>query len=336
MKQSDKRLAELTRWVKSLFEDNSVRIEPASADASFRRYFRVYHGEQSQIVMDAPPDKENSEPFVRIAGYLEQMGLTAPRVLHQMPEKGYYLLSDLGDQPYLPNLTEQSADKMYHDAIQALAIMQSSGTQFKDALPAYDESLLQSEMALFTDWFLSRHLDLELSEADRGVLQRTYDFLIQSALEQPKVFVHRDYHSRNLMLISDHSHDANPGILDFQDAVWGPMTYDLVSLLRDCYISWPPELIVSWVQQFYDMMKSDLAGVSFAQFMRWFDLMGIQRHLKATGIFCRLNYRDNKPGYLNDIPRTFGYIFDVSQNYPELDSFSDLLKHHVVKEKVLR
>lgn len=282
--------------------------------------------------MDAPPEKEDSEPFVRISGYLLAMGLNVPRIIDSSVEQGFYLLSDLGSRAYLDYLSEATVDQLYRDAVKSIELMHCDGFQYKAVIPPYDYQLLHTEMALFTDWFLARHHRIELNDAQRDTIEVTYKLLADMALEQPRVFVHRDYHSRNLMLVDDN----NPGILDFQDAVWGPVTYDLVSLFRDCYIAWPRQQVEAWLQDYYKQMKSEalLAGVTQSQFLRWFDLMGIQRHLKATGIFARLNYRDGKPGYLNDIPRTLGYVFSVMKDYQELRPFADLLAELGIPEKL--
>ena len=214
----------------------------------------------------------------------------------------------------------------------ALSVMHQAGHQYRDMLLAYDRALLHTEMHLFSDWYLSRHNQIELNNEQLAILESTYALLSASALEQPSVFVHRDYHSRNLMLLDE----DNPGILDYQDAVWGPVTYDLVSLLRDCYISWPRPQVEAWVKQYYTMLSgtSLIEGISEAQFLRWFDLMGIQRHLKASGIFARLNYRDGKPGYLNDIPRTMNYILSVASDYDELRPFLNLLDELGIPDKL--
>jgi len=335
----DQRLQQLTAWVKQHFPNEQVNIAPASGDASFRRYFRASIGAQTYIVMDAPPDKEDSRPFVRIAGWLHAMGLCAPQVLQGDEAAGFYLLTDLGTELYLAHLNETTVDDLYRHAIDALLVMQEKGKAHATQLPAYDEKLLLTEMQLFIDWYLIRHLGCKLDTRQRQVLADTFSILAQSALAQPKVFVHRDYHSRNLMHIEHNKLNAelhNPGILDFQDAVFGPVTYDLVSLLRDCYIAWPEAIVQQWLHYHHNALQrsGEFAYVSLEQYAGWFDLMGIQRHLKATGIFARLNYRDGKPGYLPEIPRTLGYVFAVAAHHPQLAPLLQLLDELAVSEKI--
>ena len=318
------RLEQLNHWLKSNVGLEHYEIAPASSDASFRRYFRVTFNGESRIAMDAPPQKEDSRPFVHVGRLLFQAGLNVPQILNEELEQGFLLLSDLGSLPYLDALSADSVERLYGDALEALAQMQASVPA--DGLPPYDEQLLQQEMALFPDWFLTTHLGLELNEAQQQLLQQTFRMLADNALAQPQVFVHRDYHSRNLMVC-----EHNPGILDFQDAVHGPVTYDLVSLLRDCYIAWPREQVEGWVRAYHDtaLERGIIGSPMGEQFLRWFDLMGIQRHLKAIGIFARLNHRDGKPGYLNDIPRTLGYVEEVSSRYPELTGFASFIAGRV-------
>jgi aminoglycoside/choline kinase family phosphotransferase len=323
--QSDTRLQQLTVWLQGQLAGTDLHIEPASADASFRRYFRVRSQDETLIAMDAPPDKEDSHPFVRIAGYLNAMHIHAPRVLAENYHDGFFLLSDLGHTHYLAVLNPHNAQHLYADAMQVLLTMQRHGAVYLRGLPPYDQELLLREMHLFRDWYLQQHLSMTLSAAQLGVLDNAFTFLAEQALAQPRVFVHRDYHSRNLMYVEQAGH--NPGVLDFQDAVAGPLTYDLVSLLRDCYIDWPRAQVHEWVLDYYRKLHGTglFLAVTREQFLRWFDLMGIQRHLKASGIFARLNHRDGKAGYLNDIPRTLGYILQVAPDYPELHAFLALL-----------
>jgi len=321
---SDSRLALLTRWVMNDLGFAGSRIEPASADASFRRYFRLTRGADTYIVMDAPPDKEALAPYVGVAQMLAGMGLNVPILLARDLQQGLLLLSDLGTRLYLDELlAKREVDRLYADALTALLQMQTAGAAAARTLPPYDRTLLLREMELMPEWFLSRHLGIKVSGAERGMLDRLFEVLVQSALAQPATFVHRDYHSRNLLV----SEDANPGILDFQDAVYGAVTYDLVSLLKDCYIAWPPARVHNWVLQY----REQLLGAGFAleaderEFIRWFDLMGLQRHIKVLGIFARLYYRDGKSGYLKDLPRVLAYARAAAALYPETAEFADYI-----------
>ncbi len=322
----DARLDSLLVWLRSVFKRDDISVAPASADASFRRYFRTAIAGRSYIIMDAPPDKEDTRPYLRIAAMLQAMGLNVPVVLEENLVQGYFLLTDLGTQQYLQALNVTTVETLYADATTALLRMQQQGQAYQQQLPAYDHTLLWNEMQLFRDWYLQRHLQVALTATQQLTLDAAWQYLIAAALQQPQVFVHRDYHSRNLMYCNTEQ-GGNPGVLDFQDAVQGPVTYDLVSLVRDCYIAWPRTQVENWVQQYH--AKSRAAGmlqqVSADQFLAWFDLMGIQRHLKASGIFARLNYRDGKDGYLKEIPRTLGYVLEVAGTYPALQPFLQLL-----------
>ncbi len=310
---SDLRLKQLQDWLSSVGL-SEYDMEPASADASFRRYFRVWHERDSFIVMDAPPAQEDCRPFVAVAQAMKDFGLNVPKILEMDFEQGFLLLSDLGHEQYLGALTDKNADQLYGDAIRALVTLQKKGPADSGALPVYDRELLMAEMRLFSEWLLQKHLGLpeELALS----LEPVYVCLADKALEQPIVWVHRDYHSRNLMV----TRELNPGVLDFQDAVLGPLSYDLVSLLKDCYISWPRARVEAWCLVYFNQASEAgvLRGVEFEQFMRWFDLMGVQRHLKAAGIFARLNHRDGKPGYLNDVPRTLNYMKQVCEVEPRM------------------
>jgi aminoglycoside/choline kinase family phosphotransferase len=302
---------------------------PASGDASFRRYFRLQAANESYIVMDAPPEQEDCLPFLRVAGYLEAMGLNAPRVLEVNLEDGFLLLTDLGSRQYLEILEEDAslAAQLYGDALDALHVMQQRGAAYQSSLPPYDEELLRFEMSLFHDWLCGKHLGIEWHAELESQWQECCDLLVANALDQPSVFVHRDYHSRNLMLTDDN----NPGILDFQDAVEGPVTYDLVSLLKDCYVKWPAERIWQWALDFYNGLDASVRGQTGEEgFRRYFELMGVQRHLKAAGIFARLNHRDGKPGYMLDIPRTLSYVMDVAPRYAELTFVATLIEERVL------
>ena len=275
--------------------------------------------------MDAPPPQEDCLPFVRIAGYLEVMGLNAPRILEANLECGFLLLSDLGTTQYLERLqaAPEEADLLYRDAIAALATMQSRGAAYQAMLPPYDTDLLEFELSLFHDWLCGIHLGIQFSFDEEEQWRDTCSLLVQNSLDQPQVFVHRDYHSRNLMVTEKN----NPGILDFQDAVEGAFTYDLVSLLKDCYIRWPASRVREWAEHFYANLAQDTqAQVGMEQFMRYFELMGVQRQLKAAGIFSRLNHRDGKAAYLGDIPRTLSYIVELEPRYDELVFLIDVIR----------
>ena len=300
------RSVRLNQWLEQSGYRN-YRLEPASEDASFRSYLRLQSEGQSLIVMDAPPEQEPCDRFIDVANRLRAVGLNAPEIIASNLDDGFLLLSDFGADDYLSRLDAHSEASLYADALAALLTMQSKADTA--GLPDYDEALLTREMDLFHDWFLGELLGIELDAAQQSVWQQTRQRLVDNALAQPRVFVHRDYHSRNLMVLERH----NPGILDFQDAVYGPLTYDLVSLLRDCYIAWPPQRVEQLALEYFQAASDKgLTDVEAPQFLRWFNLMGIQRHLKAVGIFSRLKIRDGKSRYLQDIPRTLAYIEQAS------------------------
>ncbi len=319
----DLRQKNLLNWLKDELEMDIKSCQPASSDASFRRYFRVKTATKQYIVMDAPPEKENINAFITVAELFSQADVNTPNIYAQNLERGFLLLEDFGSTSFLDLLAQETADNLYQSAMTSLFQLQTRLEANTTLLPQYDRALLLTELNIFNEWYLEKRLNITMPEHIRSSL---HHFLIQSALEQPYICVHRDYHSRNLMVLEQNS----PGVIDFQDAVIGPITYDLVSLLRDCYISWPTVLIEQWLQQYYQrLLKAGLIQVRFEQFKRWFDLMGIQRHLKAIGIFSRLKLRDNKPDYLQDIPRTMNYVLNISSNYPELNDFVRFLKHHI-------
>jgi hypothetical protein len=312
----DARRAALVQWLRTLSPKYRLQTEtlrPASADASFRRYFRVDAGEASLIAMDAPPDREDSRPFIQVAGLLSAAGINAPQVVEADLGQGYLLLTDLGTTTYLSALDEDSASALFDDAMEALLRWQLASRP--GVLPPYDDALLRRELQLFPDWYVARHLGHALSDRQSQVLQRMFDRIVASNLAQPSVYVHRDYMPRNLMVAS-----PNPGVLDFQDAVMGPITYDVASLFRDAFISWDEARIVDWVVRYWQ--KARRAGLpvdsDFGAFWRDFEWMGLQRHLKVLGIFARINYRDGKPHYLADTPRFVGYVRSVTRRYDEL------------------
>lgn len=328
------RLAGLRQWIEQVFAELKIDLAtdwqcvPVSGDASFRRYFRVISGDHSWILMDAPPEKEDSHPFVAIANAWQPLKINAP-VVHAVDfDQGYMLLSDLGDDLYLGELNDDSADVLYRQAFMALTQLQPCQTIAGHDLPVYDRALLQREMDLFRDWLVADLLGIDLGPGVKHLFAEVSEYLIQAALEQPTVCVHRDYHSRNLLVDGDNT----PGVIDFQDAVIGPVTYDLVSLLRDCYIEWPDKRVYGWVDEFGELLVAEglLAHYERETFYRWFDLMGAQRHLKAAGIFARLWLRDGKAGYLEDIPRTLNYIIRVAGRYDGLLTFAAWLQDVVV------
>ncbi|PID45444.1 MAG: aminoglycoside phosphotransferase [Proteobacteria bacterium] len=324
---TDLRLQQLSEWVCS-FKPHA-QIEPASADASFRRYFRVTEGDRSWIAMDAPPDKESLAPFVDITQRLRGVAVNAPVIYQQSSERGFLLLSDLGNTPYLSVLKGDRAESLYNDALQALLKIQRADTM---RLPVYDQALLQQEMDLMPEWFLSRHLGITLAAPEQSALQSAFAMLIDSAQQQPQVFVHRDYHSRNLMV----TEADNPGVIDYQDAVVGPVCYDLVSLLRDCYVVWPVSRVEKWVKQYQSMAceAGIIPKIDEHVFQQWFDWMGLQRHIKVLGIFTRLNYRDGKAHYLDDLPLTLSYVLSVATKYPELSVLLDIFDKYDIAQRV--
>ena len=322
----DARLQQLQHWLQQQLQITDYCIEPASADASFRRYFRVTLSDGStSVVMDAPPDKEDCGPFIHVSSMLADMGLHVPVAEHKDIGQGFLLLNDLGATQYLSVLDKDNAGQLYGDAMAALLVMQASKDPRIPQLPAYDAALLQREMELFREWLVGKHLAITLSDSINKLLNDSFRTLADSALAQPRGFVHRDYHSRNLMVST-----PAPGILDFQDAVYGPLTYDLVSLLRDCYISWPQAQVESWLQGFHAESRTQGLKADYETYRQWFDYMGAQRHLKASGIFARLNIRDGKPGYLKDIPLTLGYIVQVAADYAALGPLGRFIEDEVL------
>jgi len=313
-----KRLEQLNSWLQDTLGYRDYVINPASEDASFRRYYRLEYDSSSRIVMDAPPEHENCGPFIDIATRLRACGVNAPEIFKADLNLGFILLTDIGHDLYLDVLNDTNAEALYADAVTALVTIQQNIDQTE--IPPYNASLLLQEMELFREWLLQKHLCIKLDSKQHNELDKLFSLLTATALEQPKVFVHRDFHSRNLIYCATN----NPGIIDFQDAVIGPLTYDLVSLFKDCYIKWPREKINDWAMNFY--RRIDAGGISEKVFLRWFDLMGVQRHLKASGIFARLYHRDNKAGFLRDIPRTLSHILDLEEDYPELNFLIELIK----------
>lgn len=321
---TDSRLNALMDWLGGMDGFVGAELRPATDDASFRRYFRGRARHGGFIVMDAPPEQEDCRPFIRIAGYLAAMGLNVPQIVEANLQDGFLLLTDLGSTQYLDVLQQDpdAAPSMYADALDVLSLLQTRGAAYQSWLPPYDEKLLRFELSLFPDWLCETHLGIAFTEEDRRSWRGLSDLLVRNALGQPLVFVHRDYHSRNLMLTDLH----NPGILDFQGALEGPLTYDLVSLLKDCYLRLPQLQVREWALGFYaELDESIRQRVDEHMFLRYFDLMGVQRHLKAAGIFARLKHRDGKPDYIADLPRTLGYIVELAPEYNELDWLVELI-----------
>lgn len=327
---ADLRKQQLIEWLITLPWPPNGDVLSVSGDASFRRYFRFLHGDTWRIAVDAPPPHESLQPFIAISDAYDDAGVRVPRVHAWHDAKGFMVLDDLGDCLLFSQLSdESSARRWYGQALGMLAPIMRCQTTELGPLPLYDSALLQRELDLFSDWLVQRHLGITLTPEQQQVWQITCQQLIESALSQPQVGVHRDYHSRNLMVTAE----GKLAAIDFQDAVQGPLTYDAVSLLRDCYIKWPVSLVTELVTAFAQRLRIEGLldnSVSDTEFRHWFDWMGIQRHLKAAGIFARLNHRDNKPGYLADVPRTLSYIADVSADYAELADFHTLLSDVVL------
>ncbi len=320
------RATERLAWLRQTLGDDALTLESASADASFRSYWRSYHSKRSWIVMDSPPTLEDPAPWLALGQRLAAAGLHVPEVRAADLERGFLLIEDLGTRMYLPELSDATVDRLYGDALAALLRMQSACGI--DGLAPYDRAFLARELAIMPEWFLGRHLGVTLDDDELATLDEAFAVLLDNALAQPTVFVHRDFHSRNLLVIDSDAPLASPGIIDFQGALAGPITYDLASLLRDCYIAWPRERVEAWAEGYRVQLRQ--AGlideaVDAATFLRWFDLTGLQRHIKVLGIFCRLHYRDGKRGYLGDLPRVFDYVIDVAAGYPALQPLADLL-----------
>jgi|TARA_Y100000310_G_C20682365_1_gene816726 hypothetical protein len=331
----------LQNWVrqrlaeKGMQEYDDAALLQVSGDASFRHYYRARAGSSSYIAVDAPPQQEDSRPFVSMARLLLRHGLNAPVVYDVDYDLGFMLLSDLGDDLYSAALVDEAeADRLYGQAFQSLLRIQQIDPAAA-TVPSYDRAALLGEMALFPEWFVTQQLGLDLTESERILLEGIFELLITNSLSQPQVLVHRDYHSRNLLITPTNS----PGMVDFQDAVIGAVTYDLVSLLRDCYISWEPDKVTEWALQYAEMALEAgiLKDLSEQEFIGWFDLMGVQRHLKVAGIFSRLHLRDGKPIYLKDIPLVMRYITQVCSKYAALSEFLDWIKRRILpamQEKV--
>ena len=322
-------------WTRRALGDPALTLEPASSDASFRSYWRTMHAGQSWIVMDSPPEREDPRPWLAIGERLAKAGLHVPKVAAQDLQQGFLLIEDLGSRLYLAELGADNADKLYGDAMDALLVMQTRVAC--EDLPPFDHTVLVNGLEVMPKWFLERHLGHTPSCEEWDVLEAAFDVIIRNALAQPRCFVHRDYHSRNLLVVDENNSGIiapgllSPGILDFQGALHGPVTYDLASLLRDAYVAWPRERVEGWVESYRQRLRH--AGVigddiGAPHFLRWFDLTGLHRHVRVLGQFYRLWYRDGKPGYLADVPQVYRYVIEVARSYPELADFAALLERH--------
>jgi len=325
MTATDFRTAARLAWARTTLGDDALTLESASSDASFRSYWRTTHAGQSWIVMDSPPEREDPRPWLAIGERLAKAGLHVPKVAAQDLQQGFLLIEDLGSRLYLTELNETNADQLYGDAMDALLVMQTK--MACDDLPPFDHTVLVNGLEVMPKWFLERHLGHTPDCDEWDVLEAAFDVIVRNALAQPRVFVHRDYHSRNLLVVEAN----NPGVIDFQGALHGPITYDLASLLRDAYIVWPRERVEAWVESYRLRLRH--AGVidhdiDTTRFLRWFDLTGLHRHVRVLGQFYRLWYRDGKPGYLADVPQVYHYVIEVAKSYPELADFAALLERH--------
>jgi hypothetical protein len=313
----------LKEWLKHIISPNDFILTPLTGDASFRRYFRIQYNGLTQIVMDAPPEKEDLNPFIHITEVLTRAQVLTPQIIAINRAEGFLLLSDLGDTLLLKELGADTADNYYKKAIDTLMLMQQCPVN-DPQIPSFDKAFMLKEMSLCLEWFLKSYLSLELSEKEQFLIQTTLNWIADEVTKQPTVFIHRDYHSRNIMLTKP----SSLAVIDFQDAMYGPITYDLVSLLKDCYISWPREDVLNWVHYFYEHNEAAHCSEKEA-FVRAFDLCGLQRHLKVLGVFCRLHLRDGKAGYLADLPLTLKYVLDCAETYEELHPFLHFLQNRV-------
>lgn len=324
---ADSRYLELKNWLSQSWPDSINSIHPLAGDASFRRYFRVMTNKGNFVAMDSPTDRENSQSFFSINKAFAALGLHVPEIYQAELKQGFLLIEDFGDTHYLNALTKDNADKLYNKAMRDLAILQTCPELTDWQLPKFDYAAFMLEFSRFQEWYLVQYLGLTLTPDEKQMLQTAYSFLISIAHEQPQVCVHRDYHSRNLMYLTDN----DMGILDFQDAVVGPITYDLMSLLRDCYIHWPQSCIEKWIKQYYRYcIQAQIDLPDFKQFQRWFDLMSIQRHLKVLYIFSRLKLSYGNPNYIQYIPRVLAYLQRTLPYYPELNDLKLFIERRVL------
>ena len=322
---NEKRLALLTEWAKKLYSSN-IEIEKASSDASFRSYYRIRSNNDTKIIMDAPPEKEPLTSFLDITKRLSKAKINVPEIFELDEDLGLILMSDLGKTKYLDKLNDETVYCLYTDAMDTIHKMQTEVDVSN--LKNFDSKELMTEMDLFKDWFLKKHLNHNFDNEGLNNIQECFDSLVKIILEIPTTFVHRDFHSRNLMITDSN----NPGVLDYQDALIGPITYDAVSLLKDCYVNWDKKLITEMLSTYYKKIKADYNNIEFDEFSFWFDVVGLQRHFKAIGIFSRLNYRDNKITFMEDIPRTYKYVDEVVNKYTELTSVKEILNEMDIKK----
>ncbi len=325
----DVRREQLAVWVHSLAGWGNATLELATDDASFRRYFRASQDGRTAIVMDSPPDKEPVAPFIDMTARLYEAGVHVPEIFAQNPLDGFLLLEDFGNTLLLNAIHPGNADHLYADAMQALLKVQQADVEH---LPDYHEEMLYRELNIMPEWFLGQHLGFAPHDIPQGLIEDTFGFIVEELLEQPVAFTHRDFHSRNLMLTATDS----PGVIDHQGAVLGPVTYDLVSLLRDCYIAWPQQRVDYWSCQFRKMAiaAGTIPPVDEPTFKRWFDLTGLQRHIKVLGIFARLNHRDGKSGYLKDLPLTLSYVMQIGSRYQETARLVEWMRQAGIPERV--
>lgn len=314
----------LREWIKQTIKSDEFTITPLAGDASFRRYFRLRHEGREQVVMDAPPGKEDLKPFIHIATLLKNAGIQVPEINVINLTQGFLILSDLGDTLLLQQLNDNTADSYYKKALETLLKIQGATTN-DPLIPHFDRAHMLKEMQLCLDWFFAAYLKIDLSEEEYTLIQSTMDWLATEIASQPTVLIHRDYHSRNLMLNTR----EELAVIDFQDAMLGPITYDLVSLLKDCYIAWPRERVLEWVADFYELQPIASAQFTPEEFIRAFDLCGLQRHLKVLGVFSRLAIRDGKPRYLADLPLTLNYVLECAELYKELHPLLHLFQSRV-------
>jgi aminoglycoside/choline kinase family phosphotransferase len=320
----DIRQQQLSQWIMKTFSLTQIELSPMNGDAGFRRYFRFVLNNQTLIAVDSPVDKCNNSAFIIMQQQLKSVDVNVPEVKAYDELQGFMCLSDLGNEELSDKLTLNNIADCYQ---QAISLIPKIASIPQENLPVYDNAFIKLELDIFNEWLLVEHLNIKLSDNDKKQLHLCFELLIESALEQPQVVMHRDFHSRNIMISRN-----DLAVIDFQDAVIGPITYDIVSLLRDCYVKWPTNEILPLFKYFTDLMSEHLrlGHISFQQWQRWFDLMGLQRHIKASGIFARLYHRDDKSGYLSDIPLTLSYIVDVSTHYPELTFLHNLVKETVI------